>query len=202
MAAHVRATRAVVPIASLINVAIPIRVRSVLSGDIWNPDGAPSRRNRAIVTFRDIDANHPPYRARWPNRLPAGSPARALNSPLLRLPGARFDYPDKRVAQNMALGMPIAGDIPACDALLSREKPATTTMGHWAAGIGARNSAAIGRVEGFRSTELGPGRWRKTLAWIAAGWLTETTPLTPQDRRSREPYAEIRNLRSTREWAT
>ena len=146
-AAHVRAPCAVMPIASLINLAIPISVRSVLPAHISPTLLTVERRVRALPTFREIDAKLAPYRARWVGRLPAGSPARSINLPLLHLLVNRFGYPDRRTVLDIAAGMPIAGDIPVCDTIQPRE-----TLEECTSGIVERNATAIGRVQRFRNT--------------------------------------------------
>ena len=154
-AEHVRAACAASPVASLINLALPMRVRNLLSPHISDPAGTVARRSRAMDTFRDIAAKLAPYAQRWAGRLPAGSPATLINLPLLHLLVHRFDYPDKDIVRDLVDGMPIAGPIPERPTLLPRVKDATMPVSERLGGIGARNKCAIDRVERFRATELG-----------------------------------------------
>ena len=160
--------------------AFPQHVRNLLSPHISNPVGIISRRSRALGalgTFRDIETKLEPYRAKWSESLPTDAPSRLINIPLLLLIARRCGYPDKDIIEDLACGMPIAGEIPDRSALRPRAKTATMTEKDWTQGIPARNKLTIDRVELFRRPELGTECRRKTLAEIKAGWLTEPVPL-------------------------
>ena len=55
-AGHARATRAAAPLASLVNLALPMRLKTLLSSLAADPAGTVDRRARALETFRDVDA--------------------------------------------------------------------------------------------------------------------------------------------------
>ena len=154
-AEHISAACAASPLDSLINIAFPMRVKSLLSSHLSDPSGTVNRRARALGTFRDIDMKLPPYRKTWTDRPGPSSPARNINQPLLHLLVKRFDFPDKEIVNSVADGMPIAGDIPSIPGLKPRAKPDVLSMAEWAAGIADRNVNAIGRAKRFRGTDLG-----------------------------------------------
>ena len=172
-AEHVRAARVVSPIASLITVAFPSAVRNLLSSHLADPVGTVARRVRALDTFRSISAKLQHYR-----NANDESPSGHINLPLLLLLVRRFNYADQKIIEDLMLGMPIAGDIPECQSLMPRVKPATLSMEEWSKLIPERNKEAINRVERFRTTELGAECWRKTLSEIKAGWVSEPSPLS------------------------
>ena len=111
----------------------------------------------------------------------------------------RFDYEDKEIANDISLGMPVAGDIPTCPVLTEREKAETAPRGNWAKTIPNRNKRAIGRVDGFTNAELGAACWGKSSREINAGWLSQPVDLTDQIAQSanstprfsiREPHGD------------
>ena len=156
---HVQAARAVVPLAALINTALPGPIRRLISPQVSTPSTTIGRRFSALTALKEVHSNVSKYRSAWADRLPAGSPARNINLPLLRVLVRRFDYADKEITNDISRGMPIAGDFPTRPVLASREKAATDTMENWTKNLPGRNKRAIGRVHEFRPTELGDGRW-------------------------------------------
>ena len=109
---HVRAACAASPLASLINLALPMRVENPLSAHVPDPSGTTERRPRALETFRDVDDKLSHRGEAWSRRLGPDSPARNINLPLLHLPARRFDYVGHSIVNDVAAGMPISGDIP------------------------------------------------------------------------------------------
>ena len=179
-AEHVRAACSAAPVASLINLALSTRVRNLLSSHLQGPAGTIARRPRALSTFHEVDLKPTAYRSKWAAKIPPMSPAKAINRPILHLLVRRFDYPDASIANDIAGGMPISGDVPVCDTLKPREKPATMAEDEWIATRPQRNANAIDRVQRFRRTELGSEFWRKSLTEISSGLLSQPVPLTPQ----------------------
>ena len=177
-AEHVRAAMAVSPVASLINAAVPGGAKVVLAAIIRDPTTVAARREGAIATFREVCDTLEPYRARWAGALEADSPARMLNLPLLHVLAKRSGYVDSSIVDDIARGMPIAGDILPSGALLPREKAAETTLGEWAKGMSTRNAETIARVEKFRNSNDGVECWGKTKKEIDAGCLTKPVCLT------------------------
>ena len=180
VSAHVCAARAVSPVASLINLALPMRVRSLLSSHLSDAKGTVARRNNAVEVFRDISDKMAPYRVVWAAKLPEGSPAREINLPLLHLLVKRFDYPDSQIINDLRTGMPIAGVIPECKTLEPRAKPAKLTTQEWIERMPERNKKAIGRAERFRHTEIGKGCWLKSLREVDAGWISPPQELNAE----------------------
>ena len=96
-AGHARATRAAAPLASLVNLALPMRLKTLLSSLAADPAGTVGRRARALETFRYVDAVPPRRRDGWPRRLGTDSAARNVNLPLLHLLARRFGYVDQNI---------------------------------------------------------------------------------------------------------
>ena len=86
--------------------------------------------------------------------------------------------------------MPIVGDIPMCNTLRPRVKPASATTQEWMDSMSGRNKQAVGRVERFRHTVLGNECWQKSLREVEDGWtsppkertagIAESLNLTPR----------------------
>ena len=176
---HVRAALAVSPLASLVNAAVPPTAKALISETIRDPAAMVLRRRTAIAAFRAVAVKLAPYRKKWSENLPPGSPARALNLPLLHILVKRNGYVDSSIVDDMALGMPIAGEIGVTGALKPRERPAETTLEEWTRGVPERNKEVIDRVGRFRNSTMGPECWEKTRKEIDDGWLTHPVPLTP-----------------------
>ena len=174
----VRSARAASPLASLINLALPMRIKNLLSPHLSDPVGAVERRARSLMTFRDVDWKLSPYRKSWTYRLDPKSPARNINLSLLHLLVKRFDYPDCEIANELMNGMPIAGDIPSRPGLQPRDRPALLPMTDWAGNLAERNKKAIQRAQRFRETDLGAELWRKSLLEVDDGWLSHPIPLS------------------------
>ena len=156
---HVTAALAVSPLASLINTALPMRARGVMAAQVNDPTTCVERRNNALETSNVANSKLQEYRTPWADRLPASSPARNINLPLLRVLVERFNYEDRKIANDISRGMPIAGDIPTCPVLTPRESAASETLEYWPRSIIPRNKEAIDRAQKFRNTELGGERW-------------------------------------------
>ena len=89
-AAHFRDASAASPSASLVNMAAPGLVNELISSTVRVPGAFLARRRAAMATFREVPEKLEPYRAGWSARLPADSPARVVNPPLLHLLAMRF----------------------------------------------------------------------------------------------------------------
>ena len=166
------------PLAALINTAILIRVRNVISTQVNDPAATITKRTSALETPKSIDAKLSKYRQPWADRLPVGSPAREINFPLLHVLVRRFNYADKEIITDISRWMPIAGDIPTCPSLTPRGKAASESLDVWMKNIAPRNKRAIDRVERFRKTELGAECWAMSAREISDGWLSQPVPLT------------------------
>ena len=174
---HVNAALIANPIAALLNVALPPGVKRCCQRIVADPSGVVAARQHALSTLEAIVPSVAHLRERWASCLPAGSPARRLNLPVLHMLARVGGYPDTSVVDDIARGMPIAGTIPPSAALQPRDRPAATTVPQWRAGIPTRNAETINRVEKFRTTELGALCWGKTLREIKSGWLSDPVPL-------------------------
>ena len=76
---RVCATLAVSHLAALINTAIPIRIRNVISSQVNDPAATVKKRLSAMETLKSIDGKLQKYRQPWADRLPKNSPARRIN---------------------------------------------------------------------------------------------------------------------------
>ena len=118
------------------------------------------------------------HRKQRAEALPPDSPAKGINFPLAQALASSLAYPDKEFSQDLAMGMPIAGDIPACGTLANRPMPATMTMKTWRESTPQRNAEAIERVKTVADKELYDLCWAKPNAAAVKGWVTGPQPLT------------------------
>ena len=65
---------------------------------------------------------------RLSNDLPVSAPARTLHIPIIRKLITDLDYTEKSLAEDLAMGMPIAGVIPRTSALPTKEADATMKL--------------------------------------------------------------------------
>lgn len=86
------------------------------------------------------------FRTAWTERLPEGSPARALNFPLIHFLVVTFGYKGEEFAQDLARGMPIVGAIPVSNVSQTRVRPQTMTEGQWSRGLYERNLQNVERT--------------------------------------------------------
>lgn len=106
-------------------------------------------------------------------RGPALRCARACSkSHLLHVLVKRNGYVDPTIVDDVANGMPIAGDIDPPGALRPRVKEAETTLEDRPMGIAERNKQVIERTERLRASALGPECWAQTRREIDDVWLT------------------------------
>ena len=136
---HIRATCSISPVASLVNTAIPGRVRALARSKINNATATIERRPSALRTLPDVNAGVSKYRTHWAEILPmmfSGSTrkftAASRAAEALRLSGFRH-------SSGLGAGVPIPGGIPAAASILAREKPAAESHDSWACGISQRN---------------------------------------------------------------
>ena len=97
---HVRARTAAIPIASLINYAIPRQIRALVCASVNNLAVAAERWSNALGPPRDISGRHRPRRWRRAVLLLEGPPSLATNLPRRHLIARRFGYLDKGSARN------------------------------------------------------------------------------------------------------
>ena len=119
---------AVSPLATLANAGVPGKANAVISSLARDPAAFRERRRRAILTFREVVAKMEPRRGRWANALPSESPDRKINIPFLHSLVKRNGYVDSSIVDDIAKGMPIAGDIAPTGALRPRVKEAEMTL--------------------------------------------------------------------------
>ena len=131
VAAHIRAASAVSPVASLVNIAAPGQVNGLIASMLRNPGATATRRREAMAASLEVSGKQDPYRKGWSERLPADSPFRVINLPLLHLLVKRFGYSDSGVLCDIARSMPISGEIAATGCSAPREKGALSTLEDW-----------------------------------------------------------------------
>ena len=187
---HVRAASHINPYAELINTSLTQRVKSTLLACATRPDDTKTRRGVALASFEQLSVDLDPIRARWAAQLPAQSPARSINFPLISSLTTKFEYEDTEFVRDLSMGMPIAGPIPPTPGLTTRKRAAQSSYAEWQRGIPKRNVDVINRVTKAQGTELSNACWEKTLEEVTAGWVTDpidltedlarTIPLTPR----------------------
>ena len=114
---HLAAALAVNPFALLLDHAIKFDVKDSLSRCVASSAAVVSLRTTALSAWEALSVRLNPLRARWVGALGADSPAVGINLPLIQFAISHFGYPDDVFAYDVAMGMPIAGAVPACATL-------------------------------------------------------------------------------------
>ena len=146
-AEHVVAAGRVNPTATLLTAALPPRTRAIAHRCVKSPDVVISDRNTALLELRTFSDRLAPFRQRWLTSLPADSPARSLNFPVLHALAHRFQYEDKGFISELSGGMPIVGHVASSGVLRDRPQNARVDFQKWKAAIPATNTRAIDRVK-------------------------------------------------------
>ena len=82
-----------------------------------NPNLPKRRRRMAIKHMDKLSERLQPLRRQLSGELPASSPARKLNVPLICALTTQLNYTDKALTSDLVRGMPIVGEIPRTNAL-------------------------------------------------------------------------------------
>ena len=122
--------------------------RSIFAECAVRPDLALANRMGAKVAFSDVAMKLQKQREAWSESFPVGSPARALHFPLMALIARTIEFEDKELINDLCVGMPIAGVIPATPSLTARGRNAVWPVGEWMAAIPRLNAT---NIEGLRN---------------------------------------------------
>ena len=131
-----------------------------------------------LRSFSRLSTVLAPLRARWLGSLPPDSPAPKLNFPLFQFLTVHFEYPDATLAADLAIGMPIAGDVPFTGALRPRPRPAVHTLAEWRAQLPVRNRKILDRVVNAAKSDLSEACWYRTLDEVKRGRVTTPVAVT------------------------
>ena len=134
------------PFKMLLTRATPPALRRISLLCTFEPDAVVSARNNMIAHLTALSERLTRQRGRWAACLPPNSPAVRLNFPLMYFLSIHFAYEDKDFAHDLAVGMPIAGEVPAAGALRPRIRGASITIEQWRGGTPARNRAILERI--------------------------------------------------------
>ena len=88
------------------------------------------------------------------------------------------DYPDKDFAHDLAIGIPIAWEIPSTPGLTTRKRNAELPYQELKGAITTRNAVVCDRVLKTQGAELANKCWEKTTREIDLGWITEPVGVT------------------------
>ena len=102
--------------------ALPEQVKYVAYKCTAQPSVVIRQRSEAVEGLERTSKSVERFREPWYECLPAGSPARNINLPLIHLISRTLGYPDIHFARDLALGMPIVGAIASSGVLTERER--------------------------------------------------------------------------------
>ena len=131
-----------------------------------------------IWDLADLSEQIAPLRGRWRIALPPCSPALGINFPLISFAKHHYSYGDETFPMDLAVGMPIAGVIPATGALRPRFRPNAYSIEQWRAGLPVRNRHLLGRAIKSAKSEMSVGRGGQKMADVKRGWVTKHTPVS------------------------
>ena len=174
---HVTLALKIDPFKSALEDALPDRAKFIAHKCTAQATAVIRQRCHAVEELEEISKSLDRFREPWYERLPAGSPARNVNLPLIHLISCTVGYPDVNFARDLALGMPIVGTIPDSNVLTERARGITATFEEWKKGIPSRNKEVVERAKKYQEHELASARWAKTLGEIKAGWVSEPVPI-------------------------
>ena len=97
----------------------------------------------------------------WKESFPAGSPARALHFPLIALIARATDFPDTTLINDVRIGMPIAGLVPATPTLTARCRGAVWSVGEWRASVPRLHASNIDRAVKSQGSGMAKDRYEK-----------------------------------------
>ena len=174
---HIALALKIDPFKSALEDALPDRAKYISHKCTAQATAVIRHRCQAVEELEGISKSLDRFREPWYECLPAGSPARNINLPLIHLIPRTLGYPDDDFARDLALGMPIVGAIPNSNVLTERARGSTTTFEEWKKAIPSRNKEVVERAKKYQEHELASACWAKTLEEIKAGWASEPVPI-------------------------
>ena len=175
---HFEAAASVRPFTLLLDRAVSPAVKDALARCARHPSMMVNHRKAALDAFTELSEVLAPLSARWRNALGEGAPSKGVNFALIQFMISHFGYDDEVFAYDVARGMPIAGDVPACASLTPRVKPATRSVQEWTAELATRNRQLLERVTRSASDPMVAACWEKTMEEVQRGWVTPPVPVT------------------------
>ena len=136
------------PAAELLTAAISHDIRPAASRCVSDPVGVVVCRARARAHLTEVSKNLASKRATWAGIMPEGSPARALNLPLIAYLVNGLNYDDTDLVKDLTMGMGITGDVPATNTLRPRTRVPRADHDEWAERIPQTNRVVVDRVMG------------------------------------------------------
>ena len=186
---HLACAWGVNPMQQLVDAAIPPEFSEVINACASTPDEIIVRRLKARAFLHKLSVAFEPNRVKWAEALPVDSPVKGINFPLLHYVASTMGYPDTKLVNDLAVGMPIAGAVEAVPTLVSRKRPAPCSMETFREKIPERNAEAVERVRKDQGSDVARQIYEKTMREVAAGWISTpvpcskvpaSTPLTPR----------------------
>ena len=175
---HFAAASTVRPFSLLLDSAVPPGVKAALSRCVSKPEAMVQHRSSTLAAFQALADRLNPLRNRWFAAAGEGAPSAGIHLPLIQFCITHFKYDDEVFAYDIARGMPIAGDVPACATLTPRVRPATVSLTDWSASMVTRNRHILDRVIKYSQDPLAQDCWNKTLEEVEKGWVTRPVPVT------------------------
>ena len=163
---HVVAAGRVNPTATLLTTVLHPRSRAAAHRCVATPDSVVSDRASALDCLSNLASMLSPFRSRWSDAMPDGSPARCLHLPLMFALARRFDYPDTSFIKELPKGMPIVGSVPASAALRERPRNARTSFDEWKKAIPDTNARIIERMLKRQGSVISNLCWETTLEGV------------------------------------
>ena len=176
---HVTMGLALDPFRMLLARAVSPALQHVSLLCAFEPDAVIYGRTRMLAHLRALSGRLAGQRSRWVACLPQHSPAARLNFPLMYFLTVHYAYVDKDFVHDLAVGMPIAGEIPVTGALRPRVRNAVVTVEQWRARLPARNKAILERVLASKTDPLREECWSKTIEEFQNGWITAPQVVSP-----------------------
>ena len=178
---HIAAAKSVSPAAILLTSALSDNIRQAVSDCLNNPSKIIERRTCARTHLTQVAAGMAEKRQQWASITPEGSPAKAINIPLIAYIVSGLDFRDKDLVSDLTLGVKITGEILATNTLTTRTRVPRSDIESWEQRIPKVNKEVVDRVMGKQGTEGANACRGLSLKEADRGWITHPKPLAPEE---------------------
>ena len=151
---HVNFATILNPHAIMLRASVPTFAWGIGQELRHNPRGAIEKRSAALKFLSSMTDRLTANNMKWRAKLPMGSPASRINFALIHFLCSRLDFAGKSIASDLAIGIPLAGDVPDAGVFRKRRRNATVTQEEWPQGLHRRNLDMPERVRKSDGAEL------------------------------------------------